>query len=492
MSDPIGDSINDPTTDPTHARVGKRLARKVWWRLRHELRTYPAPLMSIGAMGAALALIALVYLGYDLAKGKLSPCEAIFQETSLGLSTRISFLKTEGELQIGREQLTDLDERAQMAALNLKTCCTVLDAGRLDPEQFLQCKGSARAYEARLHDIADLVRKAVKEGMTTSSIAANASPPPRPAADQGEDRQRGRGGARRSRATSTARSSRCARRRRSSPCRRRRRSNVTIAGAGARAQRRRAQHQRDRARRVDHRLRSARPRTPTTSPSRRLRRTATGSASSCRTAPPRWSRGSSCSITRRPASARCTRRRKAPTSPTRSSPTPATPYVVRVSNYYGESVGVYLLRIVATKAYDAHEPNDDILTPRRSRFAEPVAAGIMDKDDVDYFAVTSGAKDGVLRALVQNRSTTSAARGRRLRRDQGADRQPTTTPRPAETRASASRSSRSTTYYVRVRDYYSSAAGDYTLTVVEAAAGRRLGSSRASCQSRARHQRANN
>ena len=54
-----------------------------------------------------------------------------------------------GRLQIGREQLTDLDERAQMAALNLKTCCTVLDAGRLDPEQFLQCKGT-RAYAARL------------------------------------------------------------------------------------------------------------------------------------------------------------------------------------------------------------------------------------------------------------------------------------------------------------------------------------------------------
>ena len=54
-------------------------------------------------MGGALALVALVFLGYDLAKGKLSPCDAIFQESSLGLSTRISFLKTEGELQIGRD-----------------------------------------------------------------------------------------------------------------------------------------------------------------------------------------------------------------------------------------------------------------------------------------------------------------------------------------------------------------------------------------------------
>ncbi len=169
--------MNDPSTMPeTHADSAHDVVAAA---ARGSARS-PAPSSPSARWAAALALLAVVYLGYDLAKGRLSPCEAVYQQTSVGLSTRISFLKTEGELQIGREQLTDLDERAQMAALNLKTCCTVLDAGRLDPEQFLQCKGSARAYEARLADIADLVRKAVKEGITTSSIAANATPPPAP------------------------------------------------------------------------------------------------------------------------------------------------------------------------------------------------------------------------------------------------------------------------------------------------------------------------
>ena len=56
-------------------------------------------LMPIGAIASAFPLIALLYFGYDLAKAKISPCEAIFQETSLGLKTKISFLKTEGELE---------------------------------------------------------------------------------------------------------------------------------------------------------------------------------------------------------------------------------------------------------------------------------------------------------------------------------------------------------------------------------------------------------
>ncbi len=175
----MNDPLNEPQSGRTETSETTR-TRKLWWRIRRELHALPRSLVAIGAMGASLALLAVVYLGYDLAKGRLSPCEAVYQQTSVGMKTRIKFLKTEGELELGREQLTDLDERAQMTALNLKTCCTVLDAGRLDPEQFLQCKGSARAYETQLADIADLVRAAVKEGITTSSIAANATPTPAP------------------------------------------------------------------------------------------------------------------------------------------------------------------------------------------------------------------------------------------------------------------------------------------------------------------------
>ena len=94
--------------------------------------------------------LAVAYFSYDYILVRTSPCDSIFRQTKLGLSTKISFLKTEGELKLGREPLTELTERAQMTALNLKTCCTVLEAGKVDPEQFLQCKAKARAYEARV------------------------------------------------------------------------------------------------------------------------------------------------------------------------------------------------------------------------------------------------------------------------------------------------------------------------------------------------------
>lgn len=446
-------------------RSEKTPARKpTWWRLPQNL---PRSVMSIGAMGAALALVALVFLGYDLAKGKVSPCDAIFQESSLGLSTRISFLKTEGELQIGREKLTDLDERAQMAALNLKTCCTVLDAGRVDPEQFLQCKGSVRAYEARLQDIGDLVRAAVKEGMTTSSIAANASPPPAPpqvkekidseiAAAQEISRDFNR-------------------------------EVVAVRKAQALESLQVTQPQNVKV--------EAQEREPNDD-GLSTNEIALGAWITASVGAPK---DADYFVFTTPETHRDWIRIELQNRSTKLEPrlelfdhektslgeahkttqgadvayafvaNPATSYVVRVSNYYGENVGVYLLRIVATKAYDAHEPNDDILHAKEIVVARPVAAGIMDKNDVDYFAVTSG-DDGGLRAFVQNRSTTlqpevavydasKAQIGTGHNTTPGGDVSLNFKVKPR------------TIYYLRVRDYYTSAAGDYTLTVTEAPPG---------------------
>ena len=121
--------------------------------MQHSLRI----LLPIVGVFAALAAISIVYFSYDLVKDKMSPCEGIFRQTALNLSTHIKFLKADGELHIGKEAVTELDERAQMVALDLKTCCTVLDAGRIDPEQFLQCKANARTYDAKLQNIVALV-----------------------------------------------------------------------------------------------------------------------------------------------------------------------------------------------------------------------------------------------------------------------------------------------------------------------------------------------
>ena len=110
-------------------------------------------------------------------KGKISPCDAIFQQASVGLTAKIHLLKVEGEVQLGRDSVSELDERAQMTALDLKTCCTVLDAGRLDSEQFLQCKAKARTYDARIEDISALVHTAVHEqGLTAVDVLQSNAP----------------------------------------------------------------------------------------------------------------------------------------------------------------------------------------------------------------------------------------------------------------------------------------------------------------------------
>ena len=130
--------------------------------------------LPLAGVTAALAVFAVIYLGYDLVKGKVSPCETIFQQASAGLTTKIEFLKAKGEIKLGASKVVELDERAQMAALSLKTCCTVLDAGRINPEQFLTCKSKARAYDERIEDIAAIVRAALPPG-GGAAVAAPAS-----------------------------------------------------------------------------------------------------------------------------------------------------------------------------------------------------------------------------------------------------------------------------------------------------------------------------
>ena len=435
-----------------------------WWRRLP--RSIPRTVIHIAATGATLALLAVVYLGYDVAKGRLSPCEAIFQETSVGLSTRIRFLKTEGALQIGRERLTDLDERAQMAALNLKTCCTVLDAGRLDPEQFLQCKGSTRAYAARLADIADLVRKAVKDGMTTSAIATSAAPSPAAkqqridseiAAAQEISRTFNREvvAVRKAQALETLKSTPprnvAIEARESEPNDDALTTNEIKLGTWITASIGAAKDAdyfafitpatyRDQIRiELQNRSTTLEPRLEVFN----HEKTSLGSVQ-------KTTQGADVVYAFVGA--------------------PATSYIVRVSNYYGQSVGVYLLRVVARRAYDAYEPNDDILTAKTIALAEPIAADVMDKDDVDYFAIAAGAKDGILRARVQNRSVTlqpevavydssKALIGSKSNTTPGGD-------------ASFSfKAKANATYYVRVRDYYSSAAGAYTLSVARGVPG---------------------
>jgi hypothetical protein len=97
--------------------------------------------MPIGAMGAALALVVRHLSRHTTSPKASSPCEAIFQPDVARFVDAYQLLEN-GRRCRSAASSSPIDERAQMAALNLKTCCTVLDAGRLDPEQFLQCRAT--------------------------------------------------------------------------------------------------------------------------------------------------------------------------------------------------------------------------------------------------------------------------------------------------------------------------------------------------------------
>jgi hypothetical protein len=460
-------------TEPTNDRKPENTQPKS--KLR-SLRV-PRHVTSIGAMGGALALIAVAYLSYDLAKGRISPCESIFQESSLGLSTRISFLRTEGELQIGREKLTDLDERAQMAALNLKTCCTVLDAGRVDPEQFLQCKGKARAYEAQLADIGDLVRQAVKDGITTSSIAA-ADAAPAPAASKSdvppppvlqskidaEIKQAKEISREFNREVVEVRQAQALQSLKATPPR-----NVAIEAqetepnndmlttnsvplgkwiTGSVAEGGDSDHyvfttpetHRDWIRiEVQNRSTTLEPRiqlfnAEKTYLGEQYKTTSGADVAYSFVAPP------------------------------------GTKYIARVSNYYGKNLGVYLMRVVPTKAYDAFEPNDDILRARAIEIGSDIEASVMDGGDSDYFKIETGSDAAPLVISVANTSTTlrpqislfganKASLGQQYNTTAGGD------------ISYAFEAQPQAVYYIRVRDYYGKAAGSYSLTVNEKPAG---------------------
>ena len=139
------------------ARDAAKTAVKRLWKL----------FLPLAGVTAALSVMAVLYFGYDLVKGNVSPCESIFQQATVGLSTKIKFLKAEGELKLGPEKVAELSERAQMTALDLKTCCTVLDAGRIDPEQFLSCKSKARSYDARIDDVVALIKASLPAASST-------------------------------------------------------------------------------------------------------------------------------------------------------------------------------------------------------------------------------------------------------------------------------------------------------------------------------------
>ncbi|MGD0522900.1 MAG: hypothetical protein ABSA48_16720, partial [Terracidiphilus sp.] len=70
-----------------------------------------------------------------------------------------------------------------------------------------------------------------------------------------------------------------------------------------------------------------------------------------------------------------------------------------------DTAGAYSLTVSPMKAFDAFEPNDDILTATRIGLNQTVEANIMDGEDTDYYSFR-GSERGAVTIEIQNRSKT--------------------------------------------------------------------------------------
>lgn len=112
------------------------------------------------AITAAICVLVVAYLAYDLLRPAVNRCESVFEQTAVSLSAKLKLIETEGEVLLGREKVQELGERAQETALHLKTCCIALDSGAVSSDQFLQCQQTAKAYVEQVEQVATSVEQA--------------------------------------------------------------------------------------------------------------------------------------------------------------------------------------------------------------------------------------------------------------------------------------------------------------------------------------------
>jgi hypothetical protein len=86
------------------------------------------------------------------------------------------------------------------------------------------------------------------------------------------------------------------------------------------------------------------------------------------------------------------------------APPPNTTLFLRVEGII-DTAGAYSLTVSSLKAFDAFEPNDDILSATKIALDQTIEANIMDGEDTDYFSFR-GPERGSVTVEIQNRSKT--------------------------------------------------------------------------------------
>lgn len=83
-----------------------------------------------------------------------SSCQGVFEQTAPRLEANIELIRNKGGFAVSQEKVQELTEGSQKVGLHLKTCCAVLDGGKLNPDQFQQCVARASDYERKIAETA--------------------------------------------------------------------------------------------------------------------------------------------------------------------------------------------------------------------------------------------------------------------------------------------------------------------------------------------------
>lgn len=103
-----------------------------------------------------------------------SPCDSIFEQTAPKVNVNMKIIESEGAFVVSREKIQRLSESAQKVGLHLKTCCSVLDGGKLNPKQFQQCIDKASGYEEQIALVAQHVTESSKAKENGDTVAVQA------------------------------------------------------------------------------------------------------------------------------------------------------------------------------------------------------------------------------------------------------------------------------------------------------------------------------
>ena len=106
-----------------------------------------------------LILIGVGYFIYSYRVSRSNPCSDIFEQTLISLKGKISTLKEKGESVLDGEQIKKVSNQSEQIAADLKTCCILFNANKIDFEAFLKCQDEFNRYERNIERIRQLVEE---------------------------------------------------------------------------------------------------------------------------------------------------------------------------------------------------------------------------------------------------------------------------------------------------------------------------------------------